>query len=182
MSRCVQLIVLCEDRQHEVFARRFLQRTGWSTRRLRVVIAPPGRGSAEQFVREHFPIELSAYRANRHRVAEALIVLLDGDDKGVEARMDELNRACRSDGVSPRLQDERVAVFIPTWRIETWFAYLDGTDVDEKKSDYRRLNRPRDCQPHVNLLNEMCQQGALRQPSPPSLDAACDEYRSRLPM
>jgi hypothetical protein len=26
----------------------------------------------------------------------------------------------------------------------------------------------------------MCQQGALRQPAPPSLEAACAEYRSRL--
>jgi hypothetical protein len=29
-------------------------------------------------------------------------------------------------------------------------------------------------------LYAMCQQGTLRQPSPPSLEAACTEYRSRL--
>ena len=180
MSRRVQLVLLCEDRQHETFARRFLEKAGWPTRRLRVEIAPPGRGSAERFVRRRFPTELKAYRSNRHRVAEGLIVMLDGDNKGVKGRLDELIEACQSGGITPRQQDERVAVFIPTWRIETWLAYLSGSDVYESKSDYPRLDRPRDCQAHVNELYQMCQHGALRQPSPPSLNAACEEYQTRL--
>jgi len=65
MSRTVQWVVLCEDRQHETFARRFLKIAGLSARRLRAEIAPRGRGSAEQFVRERFPKELSAYRSSR---------------------------------------------------------------------------------------------------------------------
>ena len=180
VSRNVQLVLLCEDRQQEVFARRFLQKAGWSTRRLRVELGPPGRGSAEQFVRERFPTELAAHRSNRHRVAEALIDRLDGDDKGVEARLSELDAACQSGGIDPRRQGERVAVFIPTWRIETWLAYLSGSAVDESRGDYPRLSRPRDCQQHVNQLHEMCQRGALREPAPPSLIAACEEYQSRL--
>lgn len=79
MSRSVQLVLLCEDTQHETFARRFLEKAGWSTRRLRVVKAPPGRGSAVQFIRERFPIELSAYRSNRNRVTLALVVMVDGE-------------------------------------------------------------------------------------------------------
>lgn len=181
MSRNVQLVLLCEDTQHEAFARRFLEKAGWSTRRLRVEKPPPARGSAAQFVRERFPKELKAYRSHRQRVAEGLVVVVDGDDRGVDARLDELAEACRAQGVTPRQIDNRVAIIVPTWNIETWFAYLSGSDVDETKRDYPRLNRPRDCQEHVNQLQEMCRQGALRQPSPPSLDAACEEYRSRLP-
>ena len=180
MSRNVQLVMICEDRQHEVFARRFLDRAGWSTRRLRVEMAPPGRGSAEQFVRERFPVELLAYRSKHHQVGQAVIVLLDGDDQGVAARLRQLAGACESRGVQPRQGDERVGLFVPTWNIETWLAYLDGKTVDENRDDYPRLDRPRDCQRHVDCLHDMCKQGALRRPSPPSLDAACKEYRQRL--
>ena len=82
MSRQVQLVLLCEDQQHEVFVRRFLAAAGWSTRRLRIQMAPPGKGSAEQFVREQFPKELQAYRSNRIRLSLGLIVIRDGDNSG----------------------------------------------------------------------------------------------------
>lgn len=181
MSRSVQLVLVCEDTQHETFARRFLEKAGWSTRRLRVVKAPRGGGSAVQFIREHFPIELSAYRSNRNRVAQGLVVILDGDNQGVDRRLKELDTVCQAQGMNPRERDEHVVIFVPTWRIETWLAYLDGADVDEGKSDYPRLNRPRDCQRHVDQLYAMCQQGELRQPAPTSLEAACKEFRGRMP-
>ncbi len=181
MRRTVQWVILCEDRQHETFARRFLEKAGLSARRLRVEIAPRGRGSAEQFVRERFPKELSANRSNRNRVAQGLIVILDGDNPGVVGRHEELANACQVQGLRAREQDEHVAIFVPTWNIETWLTYLDGTDVDEGKSDYPRLARQRDCQRHVERLNTMCQQQTLRQPAPALLEAACDEYRTRMP-
>jgi hypothetical protein len=181
MSRGVQWVLLCEDRQHETFVRRFLEKAGWSTRRLRVEIAPRGRGSAVQFVREPFPIELSASRLNRNRVAQGLLVILDGDNQGVAGRLNELANLCQAQGMAPRENAENVAILVPTWNIETWLAYLDGTDVDEGKSDYPRLGRPRDCQQHVDRMYDMCQKKALRQPAPASLQAACEEYRTRMP-
>ncbi|NMC21022.1 MAG: hypothetical protein GYA33_11465 [Thermogutta sp.] len=179
MSRNVQLVLLCEDRQHEAFARRFLEKAGWPTRRLRVQIAPQSRGSAEQFVRERFPPELSAYRSKRHQVAQGLVVVIDGDERGVHGRLTELADACQDRNVQPRQPGERVAIFVPTRNIETWLAYLDGQTVNEN-DPYSRLARERDCRQHVKRLYEMCQQGALRLPAPPSLQAACDEYRTRL--
>lgn len=151
-------------------------------RRLRVEIAPQGRGSAVQFVCERFPKELTAYRSNRNRLATGLVVILDGDNRGVESRYNELAKACQDQGVKPREMDENVAIFVPTWNIETWLAYLNGIDVDEGKSDYPRLDRERDCQQHVNQIYAMCQQRALRQPAPTSLEAACKEYRTRMPL
>jgi len=180
MSRNVQLVLLCEDSRHETFARRFLKRAGWSTRRLRVEPLSQGRGSAEQRVRERFPIELSSYRSTRRYVDQALIVVVDGDNRGVSGRLRQLAEACQSKGVPPRKDAERVAVFVPTWNIETWLAYLDGESVDESRGDYPELARPRDCQRHVDRLHQMCEQGELRKPSPPSLEAACAEYRARL--
>jgi len=180
MSRTAQVVLLCEDRQHEVFARRFLKKIGWETRRLRVQLSPPGQGSAEQFVRKRFPHELGAYRSNRHRVAKALIVMIDGDAKGVSGRLRDLDDACHSEDIVPRTEHERVAVFVPTSNIETWLAYLAGESVDETRKDYARLGRERECQRHVDVLCAMCAQGSLRKPAPPSLVAACKEYRSRL--
>jgi hypothetical protein len=181
VSRAVQLVLLCEDTQHETFARRFLAKAGWSIRRLRVEKSPKGRGSAAQYVRERFPTELAAYRSNRNRVAQALVVFVDGDKAGVAGRLKEFDNACEGEQIEPRKQEDSVLMIVPVWNIETWLAYLDGTMVDESKSDYPRLDRPRDCQRHVDQLFEMCQKNALRQPAPQSLVSACDEYRERMP-
>ncbi|MHC5057499.1 MAG: hypothetical protein ACYTKD_22725 [Planctomycetota bacterium] len=180
MSRNVQLVLVCEDQQHEVFVRRFLRRAGWDNRRLRVERVPPPRGSAESFVRERFPVELSAYRSRRNQVGQALIVMVDGDRQGVKARLGQFADACRSKGMQPRQGDERVAAFVPTWNIETWLAYLDGETVDEHRKDYPHLARRRDCQRHVDRLHEMCNRDALAPSPPASLEAACEEYRQRL--
>ena len=178
MTRRVQLVLLCEDTQHEAFCRRFFSAMGWEMRLIRVEKSLGGRGSAEQFVRQRFPRELKAHRSRP--VSQAFVTMMDGDRHGVDARLELLNEACRAGEIDVRSAGERVAVFVPTWNIETWFAYLDGATVDEARSDYPRLTRERECQRHVDALTGMCRAGALRQPSPPSLDRACGEYRTRL--
>ena len=175
MKRNVQIVLLCEDTQHETFVRRFLAKAGWSMHRLRVLKAPRGRGSAEQWVKTRFPTELAAYR-RRRVVAQALIIILDGDNRGVQTRQAELDAACRLHNIDIRTPDERVMVLVPTWNIETWIAYLTGQTVDETTRDYPRLARPRECQAGVGALIAMCQDSGLRQPAPSSLAAACVEY------
>ena len=176
MKRSVQIVLLCEDTQHEAFARRFLAETGWSKRPLRVKKAPRGRGSAAGFVRAHFPGELAAYRRKRGSGEQALLVVLDGDHRGVRGRQTELDDACRKEGVDVRRGDDRVLVLVPTWNIETWIAYLDGVTVDEARNDYPRLPRARKCQSRVEALAAMCRDRTLRSPAPPSLESACTEY------
>lgn len=176
--RHVRTVVLCEDLQQEVFVRRFLKTLGRGTRQLRVEKAPPGRGSAEQFVRKRYPTELAESR--RPDTASLLIVIVDGDNRGVDERLRELRAACESEGVRPRQPSENVLILVPTWRIETWLAYLEGESVDESRRDYPRLAREADCQRHVDTLAEMCQQRRLRTPPPTSLSAACEEY-ARMP-
>jgi hypothetical protein len=126
LSRRVQLVVLCEDKQHETFIRQFLKKT-----------------------RRNDP---------------------------VAARMTELANACHEAGVPVRFPEEGVLVVVPTWRIETWLAYLDGAAVDESKRNYPRLQRERDCAPHVDTLVAMCRSKELRPPAPHSLAAACTEW------
>ena len=179
MSRNVNIVILCEDRQHEAFARRFLAQAGKSYRILRVEVSPRGRGSGEQFVRERFAKELAYYRARQHRVEQALIVVIDADRRAVAERVEQVDAAAVEGNQERRRPNERVAVFVPARNIETWIAYLDGQSVNENDI-YPRLHRERDCQPHVDRLREMCQQGALRQPAPSALEAACNEYRLRI--
>ena len=178
MSRRVQLVLLCEDKQHEAFARRFLNAMGWETRAMRVEKASGGRGAGEQFVRERFPLELKAHRSRP--VSQALVVMVDGDRDGIGARLYQLGQACRDAGVAERTEEERVAIIIPSWNIETWLAYLEGEQVGEDRPNYPRLVRERDCQTHVEVLVRMCRAGELREPAPPSLEAACGEYYARL--
>jgi hypothetical protein len=179
MSRNVNIVILCEDRQHESFARRFLEQAGKGLRVQRVEVSPKGRGSGEHFVRARFAKELAYYRSRQHRVGQALLVVIDADCRAVAERVGQVEDAAAEGGEERRRAGERVAIFVPARNIETWLAYLDGQVVNEIDT-YPRLERERDCQQHVECLYGMCQQGALRAPSPPSLEAACTEYDSRL--
>ena len=178
--KTAQYILVCEDGQHEAFARRFLKEVGLAKNHYQVRIkrSPAGRGAADQFVEQKYVTELCGGRMTH--VATTLVLLTDGDAIGVEKRMRRLDEACRRRGVEPRSPADRVAVFVPTWNVETWLAYLNGETVDERRRDYPRLPRPRDCIEHVRVLARMCRSGKLRTPAPESLRAACKEYEERL--
>ena len=62
--------------------------------------------------------------------------MIDGDFAGVDARLKALDKECNQTSVAPRDNADRVAVFVPTWNIETWLAYLNGETVDENKKNY----------------------------------------------
>jgi len=176
MSRSVRIVLLCEDRQHETFVKRFLCRSGWSLRDFRVEKSPHGRGSAEQFVRKQFPKELKAVRAKgAERVR--LIVMIDGDDQGAVRRRASLDDACIEHGVVATSEADNVFICVPTWSIETWFAFLDGQDIDESTRDYPRLARVRDCDVHAEKLVELCRGLSKSPPLPPSLEDACGRYQ-----
>lgn len=57
-QRRVQIVILCEDRQQEVFARHFLKKRGF-TGRVDPKICPSGSQSGEQYVRTEYPKELT---------------------------------------------------------------------------------------------------------------------------
>lgn len=177
--RRVKYVLVCEDQQHEVFVCRFLKRMGLVTNnhQVRIEKSPRGVGAGDQFVRDTYVTELDAGR--RIHVDRTLLVVVDGDRHGVEKRLRQLNEACKQRGVEARSSGEQVAILVPTWNIETWIAYLSGNSVDEGLRDYPKLARPRDCQPCVNELAEMCGRQELREPAPASLRAACREYDDR---
>jgi len=175
VTRNVRVVLLCEDRQHETFVKRFLYRGGWHLRDFRVVLSPQGRGSAEQFVRERFPSELQAIRAKGDEHVR-LIVMIDGDDKGINTRRASFNAACEAQNIPAPGETDNVLICVPTWNIETWFSFLDGREVEESVSDYPRLMRVRDCDAHAEELAEICRAKHQSRPLPPSLEDSCIQY------
>lgn len=162
-----KITVLCEDKQHESFIRRFLKKRN----RKIYAVTRTDAGAGDQFVRDNYPAQLDAIRKR----GGILVVMIDGDNYSIEQRQKRMDEACREKGVSPRSLSDKVAVFVPMRNIETWLAYLDGEDVNETAT-YPRLEREGECQRHVNVLDQMCIEENLRTPVPASLEAACREY------
>jgi len=176
-KRKVSLVICCEDKQQECFARRFLKGVSWDYRQLFFRMSPDSKGSGEQWVREKFAKELNIYHTKQWTYA--IIAIIDGDTKGVEGRITQFNNICREKRVPVRSNNDAVAIIVPTRNIETWIHYLNGETVDEK-TVYPKLEFESECQPAVENLVTMCKGNGLSQDAPPSLHSACDEYRSRI--
>ena len=87
-----------------------------------------------------------------------------------------LEGQCRAVDIPFRSEKELVAIFVPTWSMETWLAYLEGQEVDESVRTYRKLRLERDSRWHVKQLAEMCRHQSLRELIAPSLQDARVEY------
>lgn len=106
-------------------------------------------------------------------------MLIDADAKEVRDRINEFKGVCKTQNVPFREDNEAVAVGVPRRNIEAWIHYLNGERVDEEKP-YEKLERQRLCQPAVTNLVKLCKTTGLAKNAPPSLAAACDEYRQRI--
>ncbi|MEH2297833.1 MAG: hypothetical protein V7K88_01855 [Nostoc sp.] len=178
-QRRVQIVVLCEDRQHEVFARHFLKKRGFRGN-IRLIICPDGSQSAEQYVRLCYPKEVKAYRSKGTYLSIGLVVVIDADKKTVEERLKQLDDALIGDSQQIRQPGEAIAIFIPKRNIETWINYLQDETVDEE-TEYSKLNNESLCKPYVENLVNQCYQG-LDENAPSSLQAACEELQRILPL
>lgn len=170
-----QVVVLCEDRQHWVFAYRFLTQSGIHGRRIRARVSPSGHGSGEQFVREQYPIEVKEQRKRAARLNSALIVIQDCDVRPLEERRSTLELS------AARGPNDRIALLFPKRNIETWINFLtDGEAVDEVDSYPKLRGREADCHDAADRLaakNEY----RLSADVPSSLRAACPEIRRIFP-
>jgi hypothetical protein len=179
-KRQVTTTILCEDLQQLVFARRFLIKLGIHPRKIRQSLLPSGVGSGEQYVRQCYPNEVSAYRRQSSYRNVCLIVLIDADLKTVTDRLRQLDDALEEENLEKRQEKERIAIFVPKRNIETWIHYLQGEEVDEKTA-YPKFAREGDCQPVVEALADRCDSG-LEETAPPSLRMACRELQRILPL
>ena len=175
-ASAVEVVILCEDRQQEVFIRRFLQKRGKERCQFRAVISPAGRGSGEQWARERFPSELQAHRSQGARRNNWLLVATDADVHIVQERIQSFAQACFDADVQFRQKNEKVIFIVPKRNIETWFAYLRGEIVNDSDI-YPRYNCENDCRQDVSRLDDMCRQQRLEpEPPPASLLLCCEEF------
>ncbi|MHC5724018.1 MAG: hypothetical protein ACYTXY_07625 [Nostoc sp.] len=179
----VQIVILCEDRQQEVFAVHFLRIRGFNTKNVRVNKSLEGRGSGEQHVREHYAAEIKAHRRKNYR-SGMIVVMIDADTATVEETLKELDNALIEDSQEPRQPNEAIAIFVPRRNIETWIHYLRTGEIVEEEgqnSRYPKFSKNESaCKPYVEQLVNQCYQG-LDYKAPQSLQAACGELQRLLP-
>ena len=168
----VRIVLLCEDAATNTFVRRFLRRRQFKARDITTLPIPHGSQSGEQWVRQKYPSELKAIRSRQDAF---LIVVIDADTHTTQARRSQLDGECNTQKVPARKTEEPVLIVVPRRNIETWFAYLDGESVDEKKEYPRR--KPTEQRSFADKLYRMCHEDQkLRPPVPPSLAESCQEY------
>ena len=175
MSKASQIIVLCEDKAHEVFVKRFLKRWGVKPRAIRVPPYPNGKGSGKKYVEDNISLEAEALR--RRHASTVLLVIQDADEHTVQKVRGNLD-----DKIEPhREANEPIAYIIPKWHIQTWIAYLDGVDVDEAKKEnykttYGEISELKDAHPFIDRLADDCRENRQLASPPNSLVAACEEF------
>ncbi|MEG4496145.1 hypothetical protein QUB05_14325 [Microcoleus sp. F10-C6] len=180
-QRRVQIVILCEDKQQEVFARYFLKKRGF-TGLIRAKICPPGSQAGEQYVRTEYPKEVKAYRQNKNRVAIGLVVLIDADTGTLAARLNWLASVLDEHKQENRKPNEAIAIFVPKRNIETWIHYLQRETVNEE-DDYAKFEKNEAaCKTAVEDLADRCYYQSLPEDAPPSLQAACGELQRLLPL
>lgn len=170
-NRYSQIIILCEDRQHEVFIRHFLKkRHNITARQIRVVISPQGRGAGEQYVRREYPIQVKVLR-QKHHLSKALVTMIDADILTVSERLKQL--------LPLPIETEKIVRLVPKRNIETWIHYLNNELLSINEIDtYQKLDKESACKPGVEKLVNFCIIG-LPADCLPSLQVACTEL-SRL--
>lgn len=176
MDRYSQIVILCEDRQQEVFARHFLVNCGINQSRIRVNICPAGGGAAEQFVRQQYPVEVREYRRRCNHLRIGLVVMIDADTKSVTGRANELEDELIRVSLPGRQPNERIGIFVPKQNIETWIHYLQGESVNEMEEYPKFRGSEGACK---SLVVELAQNRhtPLPENAPPSLQTACDELQ-----
>src|SRR6266568_4742795 len=131
-GRGIRSILLCEDSAHEALFRPIMRRMFGEP--MRVEKAPAGKGSASQWVTRQIP-KLVAYIRRRPSENVGLVVAVDGDSAGLTQRLQELDVALTSAGHAKRNLNDKIAVLVPTWSVETWEYWLCcGVAVDESRT------------------------------------------------
>jgi hypothetical protein len=129
-----RLQLVCEDRLTERFVRRLCEEHGIELLRDGVHVAPSGKGAATAWVIDQYAHQVSSRRSKNFQHRLALLFVVDGDSVGVDARLRALEQRLSEQRRPPRTADEPIAVFVPTWSVETWIAHLCGEpDVVESE-------------------------------------------------
>jgi len=127
-----RVTVLGEDKSHLHFVMGYLETLGFKANKITGKIAPLGRGSGEQYVREQFAKFVTTYRQVKHENV-ILVVITDADKYTYENRLKTLTDTL----TNPLSKEEKIIVLIPAKNIETWFCYADNSLECDEETDYK---------------------------------------------
>lgn len=138
----VRVVVVYEDDAHHSFMRRLVERLNLNPVRYERCVDSTG-------VLNRLRLEVTALRAKKHQRNLGLVIVIDADHKGLQGRVSEVLERIASDAGEARTEDERIALVIPAWEIETWYVHLccpPARPIDElrdykKSSEWRQLEK-----------------------------------------
>lgn len=136
MSSGFRVRILCEDRLSERFLRKLCKARHIKV--LDVQVAPAGKGAGSAWVIEKYAEMVRKRRSKNFQQNLGLLVHVDGDDVGVDARKRQLEKGLISQAIEPRGSDEPVAVLVPTWCVETWLLHLAGIAQPPETAQLKR--------------------------------------------
>ncbi|MGK7926440.1 MAG: hypothetical protein AB4290_14575 [Spirulina sp.] len=189
-NKQTRIAVLCEDATHYEFIREYLICRGFNKRRISPFPTVKESGKLNNAkVIKYYPQLVATYRKIKNYQNTAIIVMIDADNTNVDDRIRDLNiELDKEEGTRNkdlRLPDEKIAIFVPTRNIETWFAYIENQDdnseeIDykqEKYKNYKKIQKSSLAKESAKILaEEICRQG-LDDNAPSSLHHACEELK-----
>lgn len=134
----LRLLVLCEDALQRGFIERLADRWEIGPRQRQINAAPAALESAAGYVLDNFVPFVDRWRSQRHDENVGAIVVIDGDEKGLQTRHHDLAvklRAAGKPALDPR--DPRFVILVPCWHIETWIAWLCGHRPVDERTRYK---------------------------------------------
>src|SRR5438477_1878846 len=131
-ERVANIIILAEDKEHEILVKRYLQRAGHNDRSIRPVALPGSRQGGSQHVREQFPKQVKECRGTLGRRASCLlIVITDADNLTTLQRERTLEDELDQAGHGQIVPTEPIVILIPKWQVETWIKCALGQVISE---------------------------------------------------
>jgi len=174
-KRKVHITILHEDRQHKAFISRLLKGLGFQPRTFR--FNPPAASENDAYVLREYAKEVRELR-RLPAASRWLLVILDVDNRDFDERRKQLDDQLRDDSQDVRKEDDQIVLLLPRRNIETWIAWLEGSEVNETDDYGKHRGEESACAPAVKKLVEIVRSGE-KPPNgcPSSLAAAIKEMR-----
>ena len=133
-------VLLCEDKEHERFFRRLLEKKWFGRGKVRVERIPDRQGAGDAWVLTRYAREVRYARSKR---AEnyAVVVVVDGDNFKLDKRMRQLAQKLEDEKEVARGAHEKIVICIPTRSIETWELWLCGDRTVDEDGEYKQRFR-----------------------------------------
>ena len=180
MSNKVSIALLCEDYHHAQFVNQFLAKKKHFARR----IFPDGyrrreTGGAKpnnDFVVRRAAREVKVVR--KSHVKSALILVVDGDERGLPSRLGEIANEIKSAKMDALGGNELIAVLVPCRNIETWIHHFAGNEANETEDFAPRYAKNYDAIAEADTFADWVSDGNAEAVAQlPALNEAREELR-----